>query len=401
MKNQIIERFILAFMVITTFSSTAQEKEVKDIPGPDKVTFPNFAPKGIFAIVPWDLAPDNKTWKAPCIDGVTIRRYWKDLNPAPGKYEWRELDRMFTLADSFSKRIHLMIAPGFYSPDWVLQKVETARFIAPQGPKEYKGKMLPLPLPWNPTYLNLWLTFVDTLAKRYAPNSALSLVAVTGPNSHNGEVNLPSDKSDWDILKEEKYKGYDPVPQWKKIVGGGPQAEQKLKERMAEAYRKTIDSFHKAFAGKQQKYFSMQIFEDSLPVDDKAIHDNYENELITYARGKPGNYFVLLNGGLRGWPVYPRQEDPPPVYEQWVRIQRLAADGLIAGFQTQHPSNLVPAGDTRDTPLGRQIYRQVIKNAIIFGASFLELYDDDIHHKNLEDLVAAGSVLLNGKCNCP
>jgi hypothetical protein len=106
-----------------------------------------------------------------------------------------------------------------------------------------------------------------------------------------------------------------------------------------------------------------------------------------------------LNGGLRGWPVYPNQEDPPPVHEQWVRIQRLAADGLVAGFQTQHPSNLFPAGDTRDTPMGRQIYLQVIKNAIIFGASFLELYDDDIHHKNLEDLVGVGSVLLGGKCN--
>jgi hypothetical protein len=49
------------------------------------------------------------------------------------------------------------------------------------------------------------------------------------PNSHNGVVNLPSDKSDWEILREEKYKGYDPVQKWKEIVGGGPKADEKLK----------------------------------------------------------------------------------------------------------------------------------------------------------------------------
>ena len=108
---------------------------------------------------------------------------------------------------------------------------------------------------------------------------------------------------------------------------------------------------------------------------------------------------MLLNGGLRGWPVYPNQVNPPPAHGQWVRIQRLSAKGLVAGFQTIHPSHLFSTAGTRDTPLGRRIFRQAIQNSIIFGANFLELYDDDIHHKNLEDLVAAGSILLDGKCN--
>jgi len=396
MKNKIVGRFIFAFLIMTSALSTAQEDEM-DIPSPAEVALPNFAPKGIFAIVPWGKVPKESTWKDPCIEGVTIRRYWRDLNKKQ-KYQWADLDSVFALANRFDKKIHLMIAPGFYSPQWVLQQVKTDSFIVPQGPD--KGEMKPLPRPWLQKYLDFWFEFVDTLAKRYASNPALSLVAVTGPNSHNGEVNLPSDKSDRDILKEEKYNGYDPVQKWKDIVGGGPDAEKELKERMVEAYEKTIDCFHKAFAGKHQKYFSLQIFEDSLPVDDRDIHDNYENKLIRYARGKTGNYFVLMNGGLRGWPIYPDQVNPPPVHGQWVRIQRLSAEGLVAGFQTQHPSNLFPVAGTRDTPLGRRIFRQVIKNSIIFGASFLELYDDDIHHKNLEDLIAAGSILLRGKCKC-
>ncbi len=291
MKNQIIGRFILAFLIITTASSTAQVVEIDTSTIPDEVTFPpnatnpEFAPKGIYAIVPWRQAPEDSTWKNPCVEGVTIRRYWKDLNPREDEYKWEELDSMFALAHAYGKKIHLIIAPGFFSPRWVIKKADTARFIVPHGPKAYRGKMKPLPLPWDKTYLNLWFAFVDTLAKKFGPDSALSFIAVTGPNSHNGEVNLPSKESDKLIVDptNPEFPNYDPMERWRKLLGGGPQAEQKLKDRMVEAYKKTIDSFHKGFAGKQQKYFSMQIFEASLPVDDKAIHDNYENELITYA----------------------------------------------------------------------------------------------------------------------
>ena len=411
MKNQIIGRFILAFMIIMTASSMAQEKNVKDIPGPDEVTFSRgatnhkSAPKGIYAIVPWGKVPKDSTWKDPCVEGVTIRRYWNDLNPEKGVYDWVELKSMFAQAHTYSKKIHLIIAPGFFAPDWVMKKADTASFIVPHGPKAYRGKMLPLPLPWDKTYLNLWFTFVDTLAKKFGPDSALSLVAVTGPNSHNGEVNLPSDASDWEILKEKKYKGYDPIQKWKDIVGGGPQAEERLKNKMLRAYGKTLVHFHQAFAGRHKKHYSLQIFNESLPIKNNPggkvspIQQAYQDSLIALAVAKPGKHFVLMNGGLAAWPIagliskrYPHR--PPP---QWLRIQSLSLDGNVTGFQTKDPDKDDGAPGTLP-PF--EIFRLTIKNGILFGAGFLEIFEDDIHHESFRDLIAAGSVLLGGKCNC-
>jgi hypothetical protein len=409
MKNQIIGRFLLAFIIATTASSTAQEKNVKDIPELDEVTFPHdatkpkFAPRGIFAIVPWRQAPEDYTWKNPCVEGVTIRRYWEKLNPAQGVYDWTELKSMFALAHTHSKKIHLIIAPGFYSPPWVLDSLDatekTDYFIVPHGPK--RNEKWPLPLPWSSVYLNYWFTFVDTLAEEFGPDSALSFIAVTGPNSHNGEVNLPTlDKN------KPGTSNYDPLEKWKRLAGGGPNAEKKLMNKMLGAYKKTLDHFHKAFAGKHEKYYSLQIFNESLPVKNvgglpSPIQQAYQDSLIALATAEPGKYFVLMNGGLDAWPIagvvskrYPDPHSPPP---QWLRIQSLSADGYVTGFQTKDPDD---DDSAPGTPQPFEIFRLTIKNGIRFSAGFLEIFEDDIHDERFKDLTVAGSVLLGGKRNC-
>jgi len=42
----------------------------------------------------------------------------------------------------------------------------------------------------------------------------------------------------------------------------------------------------------------------------------------------------------------------------------------------------------------------ILRYGIRFGAGFLEIFEDDIHNEGFRDLIAAGSVLLGGKCNC-
>jgi hypothetical protein len=120
MNKQILKRFILAFMLLTAALSTAQETQIDTSKIPDEVTFlndsgnPKFAPRGIYAITkpPFDNAPTIETWRNECLDGVAIRRYWKDLNPEAGVYEWKELDSMFELAKTFSKKNPSYHCPG-------------------------------------------------------------------------------------------------------------------------------------------------------------------------------------------------------------------------------------------------------------------------------------------------
>ncbi len=417
MNTQTTWCFILAFLIITAALSTAQIVEVDTSTIPDEVTFPpnstnpKFAPKGIFALIPRGEVPKESTWKDACLDGVTIRTFWKDLNPRKNEYNWKVLDMMFELANRSSKKIHLMIAPGFYSPPWVINSLnpneKTEEFIVPRNP--YKGQKRPLPLPWSSAYLKMWFTFVEELAKRYGANPALSLISVTGPNSHNDEVNLTSDNK-W----EDEFPDYDPIAIWKDLVlkdwrdidNGAAKAENKLKDKMLAAYEITLRCFYKAFAEKHEKYLSLQLFNESLPVereneDLSPVHQEYQRELIKLARYKLGKYFVLMNGGLEAWPIadaVSKRYAPPKQPMQWERIQRLSDVGYVTGLLQKDAvdyDDAVYAGTSEV-----ELFRLIIKNGVRFGADFLAIMEEDIHDESFRDLIAAGSVLLKGRGKC-
>jgi hypothetical protein len=398
MKNQMLGRYILAFLIATTTLSPAQEKNLQEISGPVKDPA-SYKPRGIFALIKWGEAPEDQTWKDSGLDGVTLRRYWKEFNPAHKEYKWGKLDRLFAKADSFSKKISLIIAPGFYSPPWVLDSLDKSQkplFVVPHG--EYEGEKRPLPLPWNSKYLNWWFTFVDTLAKRYGAHPVLSHIAMTGPNSHNGEVNLPN-KNKW----KKEFPQYDPRGQWKDIVlenwrnspGGAAQAEEILQERLLAAYKKTIKRFYKAFTSEHQKYLTLQIFNGSFPfAPESAIQDESQDELIKLARGELGKYFVLMNGGLEAWPLTKNdpQNNPP---EPWTRIQRVSDNGFVTGLMQMDEVSEKDALKAGASEI--ELFRLIIKNGVRFGAGFLVIMEKDVHDARFRELLAAGRILLNSK----
>lgn len=231
---------LIFLLLLSTYGVIANENGAKTLPKANPKSDP--MPKGIYAAIPWDKDPQIETWNNPCLEGVVIRKYWRHLNPAQDVYDWSKLEKPFADAKLHGKKIHLMIAPGFFTPEWVLKhnKVDTVWFKAPAGkdsdddegdiPDPIKGKPAPLPLPWNETYLKFWFEFVDALAKKFGPEEALAYLSVTGPNSHNGEVNLPHEDDD--------------LKKWLQLMnvsGGGVLARQKaLKTKMQDAYKKTI-----------------------------------------------------------------------------------------------------------------------------------------------------------------
>ena len=107
MSMQNIRRFIFVFIIAPSVSVIAQVEKVDTISVPDQVMLAaDIMPRGIYAIPkpPFDNAPTKKTWKNECLDGVKIRRLWKELNPDSLVYDWVELDSMFLLANQFSKK---------------------------------------------------------------------------------------------------------------------------------------------------------------------------------------------------------------------------------------------------------------------------------------------------------
>ncbi len=326
---------------------------------PPALTTPSSA-NGIYALIGWDTSPADQTWKNPYITGVVLRTYWRDLNPRPGVYDWSYIDSNIKMANSSGKRVRLMIAPGFYSPDWVLgdSNISTAIFKVPEGPD--KGQDKPLPLPWDSTYLADWFNFVDTLAQRYANNPTFSYISATGPNSHNGEISLPRTASDEST--------------WLSQVNGDPNL---LQQKLTTAWKATIDKFCTDFAG---KHFTLAFISKSYPIGrDPTIEDQYISSLAAYGATKCPATFGIQTNGLDA------SSQPLP---QWDLVGSYAGK-IFTGFQTRAPHNLYRRSDKV------AIFRQaIIANGLARHPNFLEIYETDINDPSLQLILQQAADIL-------
>ena len=353
--------------------------DIKTTPGPtDFKTKSANTPRGVFVLTDWDdtNSIDEATWALPYVDGVVVRAYWKDLNPEPEVYNWNLLDEQFAKAAQYNKRIKLMIAPGFYSPEYVFSNtgVETALFKVPQGP--YRNEMKPLPLPWNETYLNLWFAFVDKVSERYKNNPNFSYISATGPNSHNGELSLPREPDD-----EKK---------WLELSGYNKTV---LKDRLLNAWYKTIDKYCQSFSG---KHFTISIILRSLPLtSDLQLDKTYKDQLVSYGASKCQDTFGVQTNGLNGVPIYPVSKGQLAYWD----LIRDYADKIFVGFQTEAPRNLFPKDDGANK---KAIYSQALLiNGLGRYADILELYQTNIQDAELSPIVNTAHESLVNITNSP
>ncbi len=378
----------------------SQGKAGKSVSEPKKAADPELMPKGVFALIPWDKNPDPATWVNPCLEGVVIRMLWKDFNWTRGNYQWGRLDTLFKKAERHGKKIHLMIAPGVFAPKFVFRdnKVSREQFKIPQDydrdDTSTKGELQTLPLPWDKSYLNYWFEFVDTLAGKFGPNQALAYISVTGPNSHNGEVNLPHEGEDL-----EKWLQLMNVPG--DVLG----KQEALKTKMLVAYQKTIAHFDKAFAP-YGVYFTLAFPQQALPISagpsNGKIQESYQDSLASYGAHKHKPYFGLQNNGLSGLLL----GEP---FKQWLPVRHYAGK-ILTGFQTRAPGNLYDLDDDNNTdaapkgsPQREQIMRETLLNGIRYGGRFIEIYENDTLDPSLKGVIAAAAKLLSGEekdCHC-
>ena len=359
---------ILAFVLLIgagTVVILISQQKMKTGPLPAGITTKNTnAPKGVYVLTDWDEVNsiEEKTWQLPYVDGVVIRAYWKDINPQSNQYVWNDIDAQFAKAGQYKKKIKLVIAPGFYSPEWVLNApgVETVQFRVPQGP--YRAEMKPLPLPWNEPYLNLWFAFVDKVAQRYKDNPNFSYISATGPNSHNGELSLPRETGDE-----------------KKWLGLADNDKSVLKEKLLRAWYKTIDKYCESFS---DKHFTISIILRSLPLTSgPELERTYKEQLINYGVSKCPTTFGIQTNGLNGVPIYPKNKES---LAHWNYIKDYAGK-IFVGFQTQAPGNLFPKNGSADK---ESIYKQtVLVNGLGQNADILELYQTNVLDPDLSSVV--------------
>lgn len=340
-------------------------------------------PRGVYALIEFNGIPTQETLNDSNVDGLVIRTYWEDVNPSSDSYDWQYLDSRFEEARLSNKRVHLIIAPGFHSPKWVLERAPTAKFKIPYGPG--KGELHDFPISWDENYLNLWFNFISKVANRYGNHPSLSYISATGPNSHNGEMSLPE--------KGEDQNG-NPIT-WLDFVEGNNREEKiaKLRENLLEAWSRTFYTFNTAFNGKVP--FTIALTHTPFPVaiQDEEFQQEYKEEIVREAVENFPSSFGLQSNGLDGRPVW-TDNDPEPNWN-WELIESYSGT-ILTGFQTNAPSKLYPENPGPNDPSQVEILRQTVNNCVLtFGGKFLEIYESDILDPALGDIVQEAHEKLN------
>jgi hypothetical protein len=177
-------------------------------------------PRGLTAVNEIDSARvgrlfDDRTYTNPSVAGLTFRTSWADLEPTPDNFVWTKLDTVFDNAEKNGKWVELILIPGFGTPAWALQGVPTAIFSVNYGPG--KGDQLPLPLPWDQTYLNRWFAFLKAVSARYQNRPSFLKIAADGPTSITGEMTLPNEPADRCTWIKVGYTSDRLIGAWKQV----------------------------------------------------------------------------------------------------------------------------------------------------------------------------------------
>lgn len=297
---------------------------------------------------------DDRTYTNPNIAGLTFRTSWADLEPASGNFVWTKPDTVFDNAEKNGKWVELVLIPGFGTPAWALQGVQTATFGVKYGPG--KGEQLSLPLPWDQTYLNRWFAFLKAVSVRYQSRPSFIKVAADGPTSVTAEMSLPNEDTD--------------LCTWVKVGY--------TSDRLIGAWKQVFANYAQIFP---RQYFSLALYPPPPIVGTTrcqngnpsgTVHEESQRARVAIVGLGADNYpkqFVLQTNGLTA-----AKEDPANAggYD----LVKSYGGKVVTGFQlttsaTSHPADM---GD----PNGATALRESLQKGLDAHAQFIEVYEPDV-----------------------
>lgn len=154
---------------------------------------------GVFSLLPVDQIPDAlPELSNPDVAGISMRFYWKTIEPQPGKYRWEQIDQAIALASRSGKKVMIRVIAGVGAPEWVYQagapwaephfQEKQLQRMPPQR-RQKLARMEKAPVVWDPHYLSSWFAFIGAFGRRYDGNPAIYSIQMSG-GGLAGEMNL-------------------------------------------------------------------------------------------------------------------------------------------------------------------------------------------------------------------
>lgn len=119
------------------------------------------------------------------IDGYSIRHRWRELQPAPGTFDWRWLDSEVDRAQEAGLKVMIRIMAGVDSPEWAVDATLT----------DNRGK---LPDPRTELHREAALQMLAAVGARYRDRADYFHVSAFG---NGGETNRPKGSDDLELSR--------------------------------------------------------------------------------------------------------------------------------------------------------------------------------------------------------
>lgn len=345
-----------------------------DTPAPPVLSLAT-QPRGLTAVNETDTTRvgslfDDRTYSNPNIAGLTFRTSWADIEPAKGNFVWTKLDTVFDNAEKNGKWVELVLIPGFGTPAWALDGVQTATFSVIYGPG--KGEQLLLPLPWDHIYLNRWFAFLKAISVRYQNRPSFIKIAAAGPTSVTAEMSLPNTPAD--------------LCTWVKVGYTG--------DRLIAAWKQVFATYAQIFP---RQYFSLALFPPP-PIASKTRCENgniigtvhsegqrVHNAIVALGVDNYPKQFVLQTNGLTA-----NKADPSnfPPYE----FVKSYSGKVVTGFQLTTSAILHPTG--MGDADGVTALEKSLQLGVAAHAQFLEVYEPDVLAPAAQNVLATFASVL-------
>ncbi len=321
------------------------------------------APHGISAVNAVDAQRVGKLFETsdpkldvydnPNTSGVSFRTSWADVEPEEGKFDFAKLDAVFERAEKGHKWVALVLIPGFGTPAWALKGVQSGTFAIEYGPGN--GSSLPLPAPWDQTYLSRWFTFLKAIGNRYGGKSSFRKIAAAGPTSVSAEMSLPDAEAD--------------MSQWKELGY--------TTQKYIDAWKQTFAAYSATFP---HQCFSLALHA-ALPIPDKKQRTYGRDQVVALGLQYPGQ-FALQADGLNS-----KSTDGKYGYRTVREHNGQVATGfMMSASATRKSGRMGVEGDPVES-LRLSIATGLVPNDHGQVIDYIELYEPDVVNPALQPLL--------------
>ena len=360
-------RLRAAVLLVCVLLPSAAATTIQAGQSPDGAAGP--PPGGLVVVIPSALQEDYASvvhaLNNPLISGVALQIRWRDLEPSAGKPDWSRLDRLFAAAQSSGKWVQLLVFPGFYSPPWALDGVETARFPIQYGPGT--GTVESLPMPWDKVYLTRWFAFLRLVSDRYGKSAAFKVIAAAGPTSVSAESTLPSSAEDVRTWLRASYTPQRYIAAWREV-------------------------FQTVAASFPRQYVSLSLG-FGLNINDRGKLDATERSrtrqtIVDQGMALVGHRFVIQDSNLDGNQRPDRGTDFVIGYN----------GRIVTGFQlrtscVRESGNMGAQGDP-PLALRRALDKGLKPNNAGHRVNYLEVYEPDVLAEQMQPPIRYGASLF-------